>query len=190
MYRVKTRGFNANLPVFLVVLFGAVLLITAKSKNAPITRDLRFMNRTQVVKYPAFQTFTVSSTEAQVEFTHSFFVGLSIPISYILQRFTTVALLTESTGSWLPNKEIIRNSGRSVTNFRRTYIHFPPSTNRQSLDANNRERYMTIPYRSCKAHPPPSLITWSKSTSLVHQTTAVSIAQTTIGLGLGRDSHV
>lgn len=151
MYRVKTRGFNANLPVFLVVLFGAVLLITAKSKNAPITRDLRFMNRTQVVKYPAFQTFTVSSTEAQVEFTHSFFVGLSIPISY---------------------------------------IHFPPSTNRQSLDANNRERYMTIPYRSCKAHPPPSLITWSKSTSLVHQTTAVSIAQTTIGLGLGRDSHV
>ena len=53
MYRVKTRGFNANLPVFLVVLFGAVLLITAKSKNAPITRDLRFMNRTQVVKYPA-----------------------------------------------------------------------------------------------------------------------------------------
>ena len=107
MYRVKTRGFNANLPVFLVVLFGAVLLITAKSKNAPITRDLRFMNRTQVVKYPAFQTFTVSSTEAQVEFTHSFFVGLSIPISYILQRFTTVALLTESTGSWLPNKEIV-----------------------------------------------------------------------------------
>ena len=41
------------------------------------------MNRTQVVKYPAFQTFTVSSTEAQVEFTHSFFVGLSIPISEI-----------------------------------------------------------------------------------------------------------
>ena len=66
------------------------------------------MNRTQVVKYPAFQTFTVSSTEAQVEFTHSFFVGLSIPISYILQRFTTVALLTESTGSWLPNKEMTK----------------------------------------------------------------------------------